>query len=179
MTEAILPAKIDVGISMLAEVRDGEFDSAQSILVKILSNVLANPSEEKFRKLRSSNNKIAALLATRGVRALLRGAGFEEEGEFLVLAPATATHGVQDALSKLEQQAQQRVAAVEAAKAEALAQRKSSVDDENEKRKLMRMQIEDDAAARKEPGWTAKAAGVKGGKAITSCADVGAQGGGG
>jgi len=33
--------------------------------------------------------------------------------------------------------------------------------------------IADDAAARKEPGWTAKAAGVKGGRAITGCSDVG------
>ena len=113
------------------------------------------------------------------MRALLRGAGFEEKGEFLILALETPIDGVQAALTALGEQATQRAAAVEAAKAEAIAQRKVLTDVENEKRKVMRMQIEDDAAARKEPGWTAKAAGVKGGKAITSCGDIGAQGGGG
>ena len=44
---------------------------------------------------------------------------------------------------------------------------------------LLLFQIEDDASARKEPGWTAKAAGVKGGKDITGCGDIGATGGGG
>lgn len=176
---AIIPAKIDVGISMIADAREGEFNSALELLRKILGNVVANPGEEKYRKLRASNAKIAALLATRGVRALLRGAGFEEQGDFLTMAPDTPTEGVEAALAKLEQQAEDRVGAADAEKAAAIAERKALANVDNEKRKIMRMQIEDDAAARKEPGWTAKAAGVKGGKAITSCSDIGAQGGGG
>jgi len=176
---AVLPTKITVGVEMLKEVRDGEFDAARQLLSKILGNVVANPGDEKYRKLRSSNAKIAQLLATRGVKALLRGAGFVEEGEFLVLALETPSDGVQTALSKLEELAQERAASADAAKAESVAERKALAEVENEKRKVMRMQIDDDAAARKEPGWTAKAAGVKGGKSITSCSDIGAQGGGG
>ena len=54
-----------------------------------------------------------------------------------------------------------------------MASRKAQQDKENEERKRMKMGIDDDAAARKEPGWKAKAAGVKGGRAITGCSDIG------
>lgn len=164
---------------MLSEVRDGEFDAAYSLLSKILGNVVTNPTEEKYRKLRTTNNKISQLVATRGVRALLRGAGFAENGEYLVLATETPADGAQTALAELDALAQQRASASEAAKQSLFEERKALHEVENEQRKVMKMQIEDDAAARKEPGWTAKAAGVKGGKAITSCSDIGAQGGGG
>jgi len=168
-----------VGISMIAEARDGEFSSAVELLRKILGNVVTHPGEEKYRKLRASNAKIASLLATRGVRALLRGAGFEEDGDFLTLALETPADGVQAAIDKLDGEVARRAEAVDAAKADVIAQRKALAEVENDKRKVMKMQIQDDAEARKEPGWTAKAAGVKGGKAITSCGDIGAQGGGG
>jgi len=178
--EAILPTKITVGISMLSEVRDGEFDAANALLPKILGNVVANPTEEKYRKLRTTNQKISQLLATRGVRALLRGAGFVEEGEFLVMAADTPADGAAQALSALQAHAQQRAATAEESKQAAIDQRKALHEVDNEQRKVMKMQIEDDAAARKEPGWTAKAAGVKGGRDIVGCSDIGAsQNGGG
>lgn len=44
---------------------------------------------------------------------------------------------------------------------------------------MLVMQIEDDTQARKEPGWKAKAAGVKGGRDIVTASDIGAAGGGG
>ena len=44
---------------------------------------------------------------------------------------------------------------------------------------LLGLQIDDDAASRKEPGWKAKAAGIKGGRDIVGCSDVGASGSGG
>ena len=103
--------------------------------------MLANPTEDKYRKLRSSNNKIAALLATRGVRALLRGAGFLEEGEFLVLSLDTPNDGVQAALSDLEALAVAREQEAEAAKQAAIQQRKALHEVQDEKRKVMRMQV--------------------------------------
>jgi hypothetical protein len=75
------------------------------------------------------------------VRALLRGAGFVEEGEFLVLALDTPSDGVQSALAKLEEQAKERAAAAEAAKSDVAAQRKALAEVDNEKRKVMRMQV--------------------------------------
>ncbi|KAL1515761.1 hypothetical protein AB1Y20_002377 [Prymnesium parvum] len=179
MASTMNPLKIEVGISMLAETRDWEFAAAHALLKKILGNVLANPAEPKFRTLRTSNAKLAPLFATRGVKALLRGAGFAEEADFLSLDAAAPTDGVHLALSQLEAHAVARAERAEAAKVQEASERKAMAEEGQEKRKLMRTQIEEDAAARKEPGWTAKAAGVKGGKAITSCADIGAQGGGG
>lgn len=165
--------KLKVGLSMLAEVRIGDFDAAYSVLGKILSNIVASPEEAKYRKLRVTNAKIAAMLATSGVRAVLIGAGFIEQGEFLVLAPEASTEGVQAAIDGLAAQAADRVQGEAARKAAEQAARKESQDKENEERKRMKAGILDDAAARKEPGWTAKAAGVKDGRAITGCSDIG------
>ena len=68
--------KLTVGLEMLSEVRQYEFDAANGILQKLLGNVLASPEEAKYRRIKTSNAKINALLATRGVRATLIGAGF-------------------------------------------------------------------------------------------------------
>merc|ERR1712023_567132 len=78
-------AKLTVGIEMLRDARIGEFDAAKATLSKILGNIVANPQEPKYRKLRQSNAKIAELLATRGVRAILTGVGFVQDGDFLCL----------------------------------------------------------------------------------------------
>jgi len=166
--------KLIVGLEMLREARQGEFDGVYATLSKILGNIVASPTEAKFRKLRTTNAKIGALLATRGVRAILTGAGFVEEGgEFLVLPESASVDGVQAAIDKLQAQVTERQASEGAARAALQAERKEKENLENEKRKRMLDGIADDAAARKEPGWTAKAAGVKGGRAITGCSDVG------
>ena len=127
----------------------------------------------QYRKIRTTNPKISALLATRGVRAVLVGAGFVEEGEFLTLPDAAPADGAQAALAALAAQADERANAEVARKAADQAARMDQMDKENEERKRMKAGIADDAAARKEPGWKAKAAGVKDGRAITGCSDVG------
>lgn len=164
--------KLTVGISMLADAREGDFASAYGTLSKLLGNIVASP-DPKFRKLRTTNPKIGALLATRGVRAVLIGAGFVEEGEFLVLPESATVEGAAAAVAALDAQAAERAGAETARKASEQASRKEAQDKENEERKRMKAGIADDAAARKEPGWTAKAAGVKDGRAITGCSDVG------
>jgi len=165
--------KLAVGIAMLREARLGDFDAASSTLNKVLGNIVASPDEAKYRKLRTSNAKISALLATRGVRAVLVGAGFVEEGEFLVLPEAADVAGAQAALAALATQAQERVDEEVARKTAEQMARKEQQEKENEERKRMKSTIADDASARKEPGWKAKAAGVKDGRAITGCSDVG------
>jgi hypothetical protein len=166
-------AKLAVGMEMLGEARIGEFDTVHSTLQKVLGNIVASPDEPKFRKLRTSNAKISALLATRGVRAILIGSGFIEEGEMLVLPETATAEGAEAALAALAAQAVDRSAAESSRKMADQAARKEHNDKENEERKRMKAGISDDAAARKEPGWTAKAAGVKDGKAITGCSDIG------
>jgi len=60
-----------------------------------------------------------------------------------------------------------------------MAARTQKAEEDAEKRKALKLAISDDTAARKEPGWKAKAAGSKEGKSITTAGDIGAQGGGG
>lgn len=165
--------KLKVGLEMLSEARLGEFESASATVNKLLGNILANPAEPKFRKIRTTNPKISLLLSTRGIRAILIGAGFAEEGEFLVLPDDAPTDAINDALAGLAAQASERAVGEQAMKAQLIASRQEAADKENEERKRMRDGIADDAAARKEPGWKAKAAGVKDGRAIVGCSDVG------
>ena len=141
---------------MLRDARQGEFDTAGALVHKVLNNVVASPDEAKFRKLRTTNAKIGAMLATRGMRAILIGAGFVEEGEFLTLPDDASLEGVQAALAGLSAQAEERAAEQQAEKTKALTARKEESEKENEERKRMRDGIADDAAARKEPGWKAK-----------------------
>jgi len=165
--------KLTVGLSMLREGRQGEFDTNGAMCHKVLSNIAANPDEAKFRKIRTSNAKISSMLSTRGIRAILIGAGFVEEGEFLNLPDSASLEGVQAAIAGILAQGEERTAAQQAERESTLASRQQQAEKENEERKRMRTGIEDDAAARKEPGWKAKAAGVKDGRAITGCSDVG------
>ena len=71
------------GLEELSKVGEAEFESAVSVLSKILDNVIAQPDEARYRRLRTSNAKIRTLLATEGVRALLVGSGFEEADALL------------------------------------------------------------------------------------------------
>ena len=83
--------KLTVGLEMLSEVRQYEFDSANAILQKLLGNILAAPEMERYRRIKTSNAKINALLATRGVRATREESAPEEtssEGVRLRGSPA-------------------------------------------------------------------------------------------
>ena len=82
-----LTAKQKEGLELLSEARDsnwahgstelGSFASA-AVLMKIFQNLLADPENHSNRKLRTSNDKVRALLATAGVQELLIGSGFVE-----------------------------------------------------------------------------------------------------
>lgn len=158
---------------MLRDARDGAFDAASGILNKILANIQKSPEEEKYRKIRGSNPKIAEMLATSGIKAILTGAGFVQEGEFFTLPAGANLDLVAAAIAGLAEQAADRKATDTARKDVEAAKRMEQDKENEEERKRMKMGISDDAAARKEPGWTAKAAGVKGGREITGCSDVG------
>lgn len=168
-----LSVKLHVGLQLLAETDIGEYDAAAVMLGKVLGNIAKAPEEEKFRSLRMGNPKISALLATRGVRALLTGVGFIEQNGLMVLPAGAPIDALHEAQRLMQAQQAERESAANAANAAAQAERMARAEKENEDRKRLKMQIGDDASARKEPGWKAKAAGVKEGKAITGCSDVG------
>mmetsp|Transcript_14654 Transcript_14654/g.33693 ORF Transcript_14654/g.33693 Transcript_14654/m.33693 type:complete len:177 (-) Transcript_14654:312-842(-) len=174
-----LATKQKVGLEMLGEARDFEFNAAYGILIKVLGNILANPEEGKYRKLRTSNDKIKSLLATKGVRALLIGSGFVEESDSLNAETADVA-AVQAGLEALQQLHAAREAAATAQKAAEMEQRNAQHKENRDNREAMKARIGDDATMRKEPGWKAQAAGCKeSSKSITTAADIGCQGGGG
>jgi hypothetical protein len=94
--------KLAAGISMLADASGDTFASVKLTLDKVLGNVQANPSELKYRRIRRSNARVAELLATFGVRAVLVGAGFVDDGEFFTLPQNDSLEGVVAALAALE-----------------------------------------------------------------------------
>jgi len=169
--------KLTVGLEMLSEVRIGPFDEANGMLTRVLGNIVGAPSEPKYRKLNyKTNAKIGALLAVSGVKALLTGVGFVEEGDALVLPDELLAAGCEAALAGLRAQAVERANAGVLAKAAAAQAVRAKQAADVEKRKLEKSQIEEDAEMRKQPGWRAKAAGVKGGRDIVTASDIGASG---
>ena len=68
-----LTTKQAAALDMLSKVGEADFDATVSILVKVLDNLIVQPDEARYRRLRTSNGKIRTLLATEGVRALLCG----------------------------------------------------------------------------------------------------------
>ena len=102
------------GLDMLSEVGEADFDAAVSVLVKVLDNLIAQPDEARYRKLRTSNGKIRTLLATDGVRPLLVGSGFVEEAGALNAERADVAT-VQAGLEGLQRLKASRAAAAQAA----------------------------------------------------------------
>jgi len=55
------------------------------LLETITRNTAQNPKEEKFRRVRSTNEKLAPLFSLPGSIAVMKNMGWEQEGEFMVL----------------------------------------------------------------------------------------------
>lgn len=59
-------------------------------LQTLLGNIVRNPSEPKYRSIRTTNPKIAELLAVPGARDVLLGFGFADDGGEHLVIPASA-----------------------------------------------------------------------------------------
>ena len=120
------------GLSLLNELR-GEFEDVHATLSKILANIVGAPEEPKFRRLKTTNARIAKLLDARGARKLLIGSGFVEEADALALPEGAAIEPVQACLAGLaaqqkahkEEEEKAKLAAVEEQRAAALRARRS------------------------------------------------------
>ena len=84
------------------------FSAAVRLLARVLSNVQSAPAEAKFRRLRTTNAKIAAVLAVPGAKPLLMAAGFVGQGEHLILE-GPVPGSLNDAASRLATIKQQQV----------------------------------------------------------------------
>ena len=138
--------KLEAGLSMVADAREGEWQQCAPVLSKLLGNILANPGEPKYRTIRTTNAKIASCLATRGARAVLVGVGFVEAGEQLTLPDDAPTTAVQAGLDGLEALNAQRLRTAQDEKEAEIARRKEEAEKENEERKRMRSGIADGEA---------------------------------
>ena len=98
--------------SALTTLDQSTFDAVFPVLNKVLTNILTNPKEERYKKLRTSNAKVAQLLAVGGVLDLLHAAGFitaqEGDASVIILPDDALLEGVQQATSLLQVQAAER-----------------------------------------------------------------------
>lgn len=63
-----------------------EYVKGVTILIKLLSNIVQNPQEEKFRRFKKTNQRIASeLLSVDGMEAVIVDAGFELDGDEFVV----------------------------------------------------------------------------------------------
>jgi len=85
--ELLAPAEIDTSIvNLLRENTEDVKREAGEILVKLLSNIVAEPNIMKYRQVKLANKKIEEkLLPANGAFEILFSAGFEEAEEYLVL----------------------------------------------------------------------------------------------
>eukprot|EP00854_Cymbomonas_tetramitiformis_P022284 gene22284-26883_t len=90
---------------------------------KLTRNVSQNPREDKFRRIRLTNEKIAAVIGNvPGALELLAHMGWEREGEEFLVLPASVqmsmneVRAIEAAIAKLEQEAKERARARQAAK---------------------------------------------------------------
>eukprot|EP00931_Biecheleriopsis_adriatica_P026274 TRINITY_DN16000_c0_g1_i1.p1 TRINITY_DN16000_c0_g1~~TRINITY_DN16000_c0_g1_i1.p1 ORF type:complete len:351 (+),score=90.14 TRINITY_DN16000_c0_g1_i1:63-1055(+) len=58
---------------------------ALDLLETISRNTAQNPSEEKYRRLRTTNEKLAPLFRQPGIQPVMQEMGWQQEGEFMVL----------------------------------------------------------------------------------------------
>jgi len=79
-----------------------QLDASEGIVLKLLTNIINNPSDEKKRSVRLENPKIhSAVIAPRGARDIMHSAGFVEQDGNLVLpagAPLEAVQAARDAV---------------------------------------------------------------------------------
>lgn len=119
-----LTAKQSAGLALLADLKI-DFSGVHETLAKILSNIVGAPVEPKYRKLRTTNEKIKQLLAALGAKQMLVGSGFVEEGEFLVLPDDAELVPVQHALDGLRANQAGKAAADAKSKQEEVEQQRA------------------------------------------------------
>ena len=133
---------------------------AAPILSRIFGNILAHPTEPKFRRLRKDNKQLAAkVLSARGARALLLAAGFEfEQSSGIFLLPEKFDRGrlehCQLVVGGVIDAKMAQMAAKSAAEREA---RLAEVRRENAERQARLAHLREAAArdqvARRDPRW--------------------------
>jgi len=162
----------------------GSDPAALNLATKILSNIVSNPSEAKFRSINLGGKAGAKLVAAPGVLSFLQESGFVQDGSNLVFPTEASVPALAAALGDLQAAIPPPPVAtpVQSAtpvdpyagmslkqKAVAMAEAEAKADRENAK-KLRAQELakleQDKLVRQKDENWKPAAAGVKGGKAI-------------
>jgi len=96
---------VSSGLSKLGKNDAAKKLKALEMLEKLLGNIVRDPKEVKFQKIRLTNEKIAAVvIETDGSKDILEGAGFSHDGgEFMVFSDESdkSHHGLRGALNSI------------------------------------------------------------------------------
>ena len=95
------------GLEMLSEVRQDLFENAHAWLAKVLSSIVENPEDPQYRRtiLRYG---MSPKMVTGAEHQILRGVGFVLEGRFATLPAEAPIDVVQEGISRLAAQAEER-----------------------------------------------------------------------
>eukprot|EP00741_Cyanophora_paradoxa_P020929 tig00021319_g20205.t1 len=168
----ILPA-VEAGVVLMQNAHVESMKSACQLLQTYLNNVLQNPGEEKFRKIRKGNAVFQQRVAPiPGAVAVLEACHFKLNGEFYEINQ-NALSGHREDLAKavalLGEAVRAREEKEELAAKAAMAQRMAEQRRKEEEKRVLMQQIKADTSARKEDNWKPKvsASAMKAGTAIT------------
>ena len=163
-TEAVVACKrIDQAIDQMVEQNTlAVVEGAARLLVKVFGNILAQPDNPKFQRLRKDNKQLASkVLSARGALSLLLAAGFQPDSTHLVLPPGFDVSGIEHAslcVGGIAQAKQTQLARKNAAEREAaLAAARRDAAARKAKVTQLKAAAEGDKVARRDPGWKAKA----------------------
>ena len=83
-TDAAIEATQSLTASVIASNEEEAAFQGLSMLIKLGSNIVANPTEDKYKKFKQTNAKIAATLLSLqgGINDLIVALGFTSNGEF-------------------------------------------------------------------------------------------------
>lgn len=147
-------------------------DPATSLTKTILNNLVSEPSNPKFKRIRLDGKAGAKLLAAPSSIDLLKSLGFVEEqgdqGRFLVVETVD-TSAASSALAKMSpKKKEEKLSLKQQARRDAEARRVLELQEAKRLREETKKQIQRDNRARKEdPNWKPSAV-VKGGKDINT-----------
>jgi hypothetical protein len=97
--------EMDHAVALLSTNPIDEIRATTKTLLKLICNVAAHPELEKYRTIKKSNAKIAAVMRVAGATEFLRACGFRDSVDALTMAPHAAVPGAlagaQHALAKV------------------------------------------------------------------------------
>lgn len=156
-----LAQKVDAACERLRDNNPASMvDPAVSLLLTVIRNIIKDPTNPKFRKIRKTNPRISSkMLTARGALGVLFAIGFRPEAagsEILLMEAPSSLEVLIHAVERLNNVTAEleRMANEERDKRLAAVRKEASA--KKAKQDALRSSIAGDTAARKDPSWKAK-----------------------